>query len=105
MNFRKTSYPLLLSLSLQSSHFRNVAHAGLVKEVPALDPTRITMLDAPGGSMIASNAQVFFDGSKMKQLPINLFASANRPTLRNSNIIHELLSEDHELARRIMREQ
>ncbi|KAK9816036.1 hypothetical protein WJX74_002080 [Apatococcus lobatus] len=78
---------------------------GPEETVPALDPTRITMLDAPGNDMIAFDAQVFFDGAKAKQLPINLFASAKRRAPNNSDIVDELLSENHVLARHTIRDQ
>ena len=98
-------HPLLLSLSPQSSQLNVVAHAGLVEEVRALDPTRITMLDAPGDDIIAFDAQFFFDGSRMKQLPFNLFVSAKRQAPRSGDIVDELLCEDHEAARQTSREQ
>ncbi len=70
-----------------------------------MDPTRITMLDASGNEMVAFDAQVLFDGSQMKQLPVNMFVSAKRQAPKASDIIDELLWENHELARQTIRRQ
>ncbi|KAK9819217.1 hypothetical protein WJX74_006749 [Apatococcus lobatus] len=78
---------------------------GRVEEVPALDPTRITLLDTPGDAMNAFDAQVLFDASQAGAPSVNLFASAKRRAPKNSDIIDELLSENHELARQSIREQ
>ncbi|KAK9833801.1 hypothetical protein WJX74_006316 [Apatococcus lobatus] len=79
--------------------------AGRVEEVSALDPTRITLLNAPGVATIAFDAQVLFDGSQAGEPSINLFASVKRRAPKNSDIIDELLSENHELARQSIRDQ
>ncbi len=99
------SYPLLLNLNPQGSHFGVVAHAGVVKEVPALDPTRITMLDAPDDTMMAFDVQVLFDGINLDELPVNVFVSAKRQAPKSGGISRELLSRNHELARKTIRDQ